>query len=139
VTGHTFGRALSRYYTASTAAEATSATASRHLWDLFLSWQQQSSRSHGWRTRRFSPTQPHSAQVIFTSAGYADPLPTLLRSNAASRVALVVPWTPAHATINTAPGPERGSTIASDARNFASTPPVPDTAPLPDQATSHMP
>ena len=56
-------------YTASTAAEATSTIASRHLWVFLASWQQQSSRSHGWRTRRFSPTQPHSAHAIFTSAG----------------------------------------------------------------------
>ncbi len=41
--------------------------------------------------------------------------------------------------INTAPGPERGSTIAGDAQNIAPTPPVPDTAPLPDQAINHMP
>jgi hypothetical protein len=45
--------------------------------------------------------------------------------------------------INTAPGADRGATIASDAQSFASTqaptPPVPDTAPVPDEATSHIP
>jgi hypothetical protein len=41
--------------------------------------------------------------------------------------------------VNTAPGPDRGSTISGDARDIAPTPPVPDTAPLPDEATSHMP
>ena len=41
--------------------------------------------------------------------------------------------------INTAPGPERGSTITRDAQNIAPTPPVPATAPLPEHATNHMP
>jgi hypothetical protein len=41
--------------------------------------------------------------------------------------------------VNTAPGADRGSTIAGDAQNIAPTPPVPDTAPVPDEATSHMP
>jgi hypothetical protein len=41
--------------------------------------------------------------------------------------------------INTAPGADRGSTIAGDAQTLASSPPVPDTAPLPAAATNHMP
>jgi hypothetical protein len=41
--------------------------------------------------------------------------------------------------INTAPGPERGSTISGDAHDVAPSPPVPDTAPIPDAAQRHMP
>jgi hypothetical protein len=41
--------------------------------------------------------------------------------------------------VNSAPGADRGSTIAGDAQDLAPTPPVPDTAPVPDAATNHMP
>jgi hypothetical protein len=41
--------------------------------------------------------------------------------------------------VNTAPGPERGSTISGDAREIAPTPPIPDAAPIPDIAKGHLP
>jgi hypothetical protein len=40
--------------------------------------------------------------------------------------------------VNTAPGADRGRTIAGDAQQIAPTPPGLDSAPIPDAATSHM-